>query len=629
MTYPFFPKDRPIDIICMGRVAVDLYAEQIGSTLAEAETFRKYLGGCAGNIAVGCARLGLKSMMFSCVGDDEMGLFLKNTLMKEGVNTDLLYETKKHLTGLVLLGVKPPHDFPLLFYRNDCADMQLSAEHINESVFKKAKAILITGTGLSTLAMRETTHLAVKTAKKWRTAIVFDLDYRPVLWGLTTVGDGETRYLPYDEISKIYQEILPSCDLIVGTEEEISIAGGKDTLKAAIHVIREYSKAPIVVKTGDKGCTVYFDGEAPLVSKPFPVEVLNILGAGDAFLAGLLRGLLRNEPWSIATRYANASGALVVTRHGCAPAIPYWEELAYFINKFDEDPLVWKSDALAKLHDSHLNLLSPVTLIKNPNGFIDGVNSIVSMNKVSANTGMNFNAVKLCAGHVFNFNPDYEFAAVLMTGRVEFHYLSHAITAERRDYFSEFPIVLHCPARVTAQVQALTDCELLLIETENDENFAPILFDESNSLEIDERGKNLLEDTSYRQVRTVFDKRNRPESNLVVGEIITFQGRWSSYPSHYHSQPEIYHYRFSEPQGFAFGENGREVMRIEHNDTYQIADGQEHAHCAAPGYAMYTLWFIRHLPENPYITPTFRPEHDWTRFPDANKRAWKKSAQTP
>ena len=109
--------DRPIDIICMGRVAVDLYAEDIGFPLAEASQFKKYLGGCAGNIAVGSARLGLTSMMFSCVGTDDMGQFVKQTLIAEGVRTDLLYETPDHLTGLVLLGVKPPSEFPLLFYR--------------------------------------------------------------------------------------------------------------------------------------------------------------------------------------------------------------------------------------------------------------------------------------------------------------------------------------------------------------------------------------------------------------------------------------------------------------------------------------------------------------------------------
>ena len=623
MSHPIFQfeQNRPIDIICMGRVAVDLYAEQIGQPLADAETFRKYLGGCAGNIAVGTSRLGLNSMMFSCVGQDDMGLFLKNTLVNEGVKIDLVYESKDHLTGLVLLGVKPPHDFPLIFYRRECADMQLKPGHASESHIEQSKGILITGTALSTVSMRGTTHYVVNLAKKLHTAVVFDLDYRPVLWGLTSAGNGETRYIDNMDVSKAYQEIMPFCDLIVGTEEEICIAGGSQDIESALKVIQSLSSAPIVVKSGEQGCRVYAPNlQEPLQSKPFPVEVLNCLGAGDAFMAGLLRGLFRGESFETATSYANACGALVVTRHGCAPATPWWNELDYFINAFDNNPSVWKSPELARLHNQGTALITKNDLvIKRPYGFQDGLNPLVTM----ANSTMNFSSLKLRAGQAFEFSTDLEFAAVLMTGRVKFHYAGKEVQAERSDYFSQNPIVLHCSADTKAQVIALSDCELLLIETANNISFDPILFNESNMLELDHRGDSLLENTSARIVRTVFDKRNRKDSNLVVGEIITPQGRWSSYPSHYHSQPEIYHYRFSEPQGFAFGENGKDVLRIEHNDTYHIDRGQEHAHCTAPGYALYTLWFIRHQENNPYISPTFRPEHEWTRYEHANLRAWK------
>jgi len=245
------------------------------------------------------------------------------------------------------------------------------------------------------------------------------------------------------------------------------------------------------------------------------------------------------------------------------------------------------------------------------------------MDSSSIDVGMNFYSLKLLKGQHHTFNSNVEFAALLMTGRVIFCYENQQKQVERTDYFSQSPFVLHCPSGQLASVEALTDCELLLMETQNTTQFNPMLFDESNMLEVDNRGQGLLDDTSYRIVRTVFDKRNRPESNLVVGEIITFQGRWSSYPSHFHDQPEIYHYRFSEPQGFAFGEQGKDVLRVEHYDTYQIPKGQEHAHCTAPGYALYTLWFIRHLENNPYLLPTFRKEHDWTRQADANQRTWK------
>jgi 5-dehydro-2-deoxygluconokinase len=625
MNYPVFncDQERPFDLICMGRVAVDLYSEQIGCSLSESSSFKKYLGGCAGNIAVGTARLGLKSMMFSCVGKDEMGLFLRNELKKEGVNTDLLYETEHHLTGLVLLGIKPPNDFPLMFYRTDCADMQIQPQQISQSVLQQTKALLITGTGLSTEAMRQTTLAVIHLARQAETVVIFDLDYRPVLWSLTSVGNGETRYCQSQRVSETYQSILALCDLIVGTEEEICIAGGYDDLNKSLEKIRQHTKVPIVIKLGEKGSKVSFaENKEFLQTKPFPVEVLNVLGAGDGFMSGLLAALLRGKSWELATTNANACGALVVTRHGCAPAIPYSEELSYFIDQYDENPQVWSSPYLAQLHEKTRSNKSQEISIKNHSVFCNGLNSIIKLENADTDSGMNFSSLKLIKGQCYSFSTQYEFAALLMTGKVEFRYANQRKEAQRYDYFSQCPIVLHCPSGQVASIVALTDCEILLIETENTTQFDPLIFTESNMLELDNRGKGILDDTSYRIVRTVFDKRNRPESNLVVGEIITFQGRWSSYPSHYHDQPEIYHYRFSEPQGYAFGENGKEVIRIEHNDTYLIAQGQEHAHCVAPGYALYTLWFIRHLKDNPYITPTFRKEHEWTRTPEANNRVW-------
>lgn len=632
MKHPVFYYDqqRPIDLICMGRVAVDLYAEQVGSALRDAQSFKKYLGGCAGNIAVGTARLGLKTMMFSCVGQDEMGMFLKSELEREGVNTDLLYETEHHLTGLVLLGIKPPKDFPLMFYRKDCADMQLKAEQISQTILERSKALLITGTGLSTSAMRETTLTLVNSARKTETAVILDLDFRPVLWGLAAVGNGESRYCHNLPVSETYQELLPFCDLIVGTEEEICIAGGCDDLNQSLNNIRALTSVPLVIKSGEKGARVCFGSDkVSLQTKAFPVPVLNVLGAGDGFMSGLLSGLLQGKSWELATTYANACGALVVTRHGCAPAIPYKNELEFFIQEYDQNPEVWNSAYLAQLHDRGTEKRVPQALIKNSKGFSTGLNSIVSMDYSLPNMEMNFSSLKLDMGQQYSFSTEYEFAALLMTGRVLFHYDEQSIQAERSDYFSQTPVVLHCPEGQIASVTALTDCEILLIETPNDKQFKSVLFNESNLVESDNRGKDILDDTSYRIVRTVFDKRNRHESNLVVGEIITFQGRWSSYPSHHHEQPEIYHYRFSEPQGYAFGEQGKEVLRIEHYDTYQIANGLEHAHCTAPGYALYTLWFIRHLPDKPYLTPTFRKEHEWTRTIKANRRVHRTGATEP
>ncbi len=338
-------ESRPLDLICMGRVAVDFYAEQVHSALEDAQSFRKYLGGCAGNTAVGTARLGLKSAMFSCVGTDDMGIYLRNTLEKEGVDTSLLRSTPENLTALVLLGVNPPERFPLIFYRENCADMQIQPEDAEPEIFKKAKALLITGTGLSTPEMRAATKKAVKVAKESGCVVILDIDYRPVLWGLTEAGDGETRFVASEKVTKEIQPFLADLDLIVGTEEEVQICAGKsltdnaETLEGCLSVIRQQSSATIVLKRGAKGCEVYSpEAENPVSARSFKIEVLNVLGAGDAFMSGFLRGWLRKENLETCALYGNACGALVVTRHGCSPAAPSFAEIEYFIQHFDDVP---------------------------------------------------------------------------------------------------------------------------------------------------------------------------------------------------------------------------------------------------------------------------------------------------
>ena len=342
---------RPFDLVCMGRVAVDLYAEQIHSPLENAQSFRKYLGGCAGNISVGTSRLGLKSAMFSCTGTDAMGKFLRQQLHHEGVDTTLLRDTSEHLTALVLLGVSPPDRFPLIFYRENCADMQIRPEDADPAFLRKAKALLFTGTCLSSHSMKVATQAAVKTAKEQGCAVILDIDYRPVLWGLTAAGDGESRFVASEAVTKELQPLLKDLDLIIGTEEEVMIAGGTETLEDALQVIRDSSNATVVLKRGEKGCEVFEPGsQRSRTARPFPIKVLNILGAGDAFAAGFLRGWLHGETLETCALWGNANGALTVTRHGCAPSMASFEELQYLIENFDSDPNILTNSRLLRLH---------------------------------------------------------------------------------------------------------------------------------------------------------------------------------------------------------------------------------------------------------------------------------------
>ena len=329
---------RRYDLACLGRLAVDLYAQQLGCRLEDVASFAKYLGGSSANIAFGAARLGLRSAMISRVGDEQMGRFLTETLEREGCDVSQVQIDPERLTALVLLGLKDRDTFPLLFYRENCADMAIDAAAIDESFIADCRALLITGTHLSTPATRDASRRALAHAERHRVLRVLDIDYRPVLWGLTKRGEGANRYVPEAAVTARLQELLPQFDLLIGTEEEFLIAGGiPDNLLASLRAVRAVTDAALVVKLGPAGCCFIPGGvperleEAETVAGE-RVEVMNVLGAGDAFAAGLLTGLLRGQPFSEAARLANACGALVVSRHGCAPAMPTSAELQHWFS---------------------------------------------------------------------------------------------------------------------------------------------------------------------------------------------------------------------------------------------------------------------------------------------------------
>lgn len=347
---------RPLlDVICIGRAAVDLYGEQIGGRLEDMQTFAKYVGGSPTNTAVGASRLGLRAGLVSCVGDEHNGRFVRETLQHERVDVSHLRTDPDRLTALVFLGIRDKDTFPLVFYRDRCADMALRADHIDEAYIASARAVLISGTHLSHPDTRAACMKAIGLARQHGRRVVLDIDYRPVLWGLTAPGLGEQRYVPSAEVSEQLQAVLPLCDLIVGTEEEVHIAGGSSDSLTALRRIRELSAGLIVMKRGPMGC-VAFDAHIPgslddaVFGPGFPVEVFNVLGAGDAFMAGLLRGWVRGEPLPQCLRYANACGAIVVSRHGCAPAMPSWPELQRFLTQGSSHTRLREDAELEHLH---------------------------------------------------------------------------------------------------------------------------------------------------------------------------------------------------------------------------------------------------------------------------------------
>lgn len=344
-----------LDVITIGRSSVDLYGQQIGNKLEDVASFSKAVGGCPSNIAIGTARLGLKSALITRVGDEQMGRFVREQMVREGVDPRGIVTDPERLTALVLLGVESDHAFPMIFYRENCADMALDEADIDEDFIASSRAVLVTGTHFSRDNTAAAQHKAIRIARSLGRKVIFDIDYRPNLWGLAGHAAGESRYVASDFVSSKLKPVLADCDLIVGTEEEVLIAAGEADLLAALKAIRALSSGTIVLKRGPMGCIVY-DGpipddlEAGIVGTGFPIEVYNVLGAGDSFMSGFLRGWLRDEPHQTSATWANACGAFAVSRLLCSPEIPTFAELQYFLEHGSPFKALRKDEAINHIH---------------------------------------------------------------------------------------------------------------------------------------------------------------------------------------------------------------------------------------------------------------------------------------
>lgn len=346
---------QDLDLITIGRSSVDLYGGQVGGRLEDMRSFDKYLGGSPTNIAAGTARLGLKSALITRVGDEHMGRFVREQLAAEGVDVGGIATDKERLTALVLLGIRDKDQFPLIFYRENCADMALCEADIDPEFIARARCVTATGTHLSHPDVEAATLKALTLAKKNGAKTALDIDYRPNLWGLAGHGDGESRFIESDAVTAKLQTTLHLFDLIVGTEEEFHIAGGSTNTIEALRNVRKVSEATLVCKRGAAGAVAFAkeipdsldDGEA---GDGFPIEVFNVLGAGDGFMSGLLKGWLDDEDWPTSLKYANACGAFAVSRHGCTPAYPSLTELEYFLERGVIEPALRKDAALEQIH---------------------------------------------------------------------------------------------------------------------------------------------------------------------------------------------------------------------------------------------------------------------------------------
>lgn len=347
--------EQTLDVIAIGRSSVDLYGQQIGSRLEDIASFAKSVGGCPANIAIGTARLGLKSGLITRVGNEQMGRFIREQSAREGVAVDGIVTDKERLTALVLLAVEAEGVSPMIFYRSDCADMALCEDDIDEGFVRSSGAVLVSGTHFSKANTEAAQRKAIRIAKMNGRKVVFDIDYRPNLWGLAGHAEGFERYVKSDRVTEKMKQTLPDCDLIVGTEEEILIASGADDVLGALKTIRSLSTATIVLKRGAMGCIVY-DGpiaddlEAGIIGEGFPIEVYNVLGAGDAFMSGFLRGWLKGEALKTCATWANACGAFAVSRLLCSPEYPTWAELEFFLKNGSKHRALRKDETINHIH---------------------------------------------------------------------------------------------------------------------------------------------------------------------------------------------------------------------------------------------------------------------------------------
>jgi 5-deoxy-glucuronate isomerase len=251
---------------------------------------------------------------------------------------------------------------------------------------------------------------------------------------------------------------------------------------------------------------------------------------------------------------------------------------------------------------------------KHRQGFKPGYTAITT---AGDETGIAMGVLKLKAGETHAVTLTDETAYLLMEGRIAGRVGGLSFEFSRSSLFDESPAALHAPAGTPVEIRALSDVELTVYACENPGAFPPRVFRPGDVAD-ERRGEGQVGNRCLRLVRTIFDATNSPpEVRLVLGEVVTLPGGWSSYPPHHHPQPEIYHYRFTHPQGFGHAEHGEDVYKVKQYDTVRIAAGHDHAQAAAPGYGMYYAWVIRHLPERKYGVPDFTEEHAWTMQRDA------------
>lgn len=329
MGYLKLREDRELDVIPIGRIAIDFNPVDYYKPLEESTTFKKYLGGSPANIAVGLARLGKKIGFIAKVSKDSFGDFVVHYFEKEGIDTSHVTRCKNgEKLGLTFTEILSETQSSILMYRDQIADLQLEVTDIEEEYIKKSKAILISGTALCQSPSREAALKAMALAKKNDTVIIFDIDYRPYNWANE------------DEIAIYYSIVARNSDIILGSREEFDlterlIETGRNDEQTANYWHKQGAKI-VVIKHGKDGSTAYTEDGNHYSIKPFPVKLLKSFGGGDGYASAFLYGLL--EGWDIidCLEFGSASAALLVASHACSEDMPSVDKIKNFIRDSKE-----------------------------------------------------------------------------------------------------------------------------------------------------------------------------------------------------------------------------------------------------------------------------------------------------
>lgn len=329
--------EKIYDVTTYGRSSIDLYSQQVGAPFEDIPGFHAFVGGSPLNIAVGCSRLGLKASLLTGVGKDKVGDFLLKFLKKENVITDNIPVIEGARSSAVLLGIEPPDRFPLVYYRDNCADSQITIDHVLKAGIEKSRLLEVSGTALNIEPTRSSAFLAAEIARKNDIPVMLDLDFRADQWhdirafGVTTRAFMRNANIVLGTEEEILAAFLADKAQLVISHQQISAPEIKGDIDEAIQGILNLGVDALIVKTGSRGAIVYLPDGTIQEVPGFPVEVVNILGAGDAFAAGFIYGYLRGWDWYKCCRMGNACGAHVVTQLGCANFTPYEDEILEFI----------------------------------------------------------------------------------------------------------------------------------------------------------------------------------------------------------------------------------------------------------------------------------------------------------